>query len=102
MEVNRMALTLRMPRLLGRGGLGLPTLHQLLGGAADFQVAVAFQLAKLVPGTVHALQGAPLVEGLAPIDTAPKDGGLGKAIRLANALQALLVKHFKKVATQTT
>ena len=45
-----MALTIRMPRLLGRGGLGLPTLYQLLGGAADFQVAVAFQLARLVPG----------------------------------------------------
>ena len=96
-----MALTIRMPRLLGRGGLGLPTLYQLLGGAADFQVAVAFQLTRLVPGAVHALQGAPLAPGLAPIDTTPRDSGLANAIRLANALQALLVKHFKKVATQT-
>jgi hypothetical protein len=90
-----------MPPLIGRGGFGLPTLYKLLGGAADFQVAVAFQLAQLVPGTVHAFQDASLPPGLVPIDTTPADGGLTNAIRLANVLQPLLLAHLKEVGTST-
>jgi hypothetical protein len=76
-------------------------LYKLLGGVADFQAGVAYQLAQLVAGTVHAFQDTPLPAGLAPIDTTPADGGLANAIRLANALQGLLLKHFKDVGTAT-
>jgi hypothetical protein len=97
-----MAPVFRLPRFIGRGGFGLSTLYRLLGGMADFQVGVAYQLARLVPGTVHAYEDAPLPAGVAPADTSPADGGLTSALRLANALRALFMGHLAGVGTATS